>query len=70
MRCAIPRNIWGSEMHYTAECCFSLTASYYADQCYQGLTRNIGVYLMGYPVHTNIRPSDWLMQCQNGPIYA
>ena len=39
---------------YTAECSFSLTASYYAYQCYLGLIRNIGVYLMGYPVHTNI----------------
>ena len=39
---------------YTAACGFSLTASYYAHQCYQGLIRNIGVYLMGCPVHTNM----------------
>ena len=50
-------------IYYTAASRFSLTASYYAYQCYLGLIRNIGVYLMGYPVHTNI-------QCHNGPIYA
>ena len=42
------------EFLYTAEGSLSLTASYYAHQCYLGLIRNIGVYLMGYPVHTNM----------------
>ncbi len=39
---------------YTAACNCSLTASYYAYQCYLDLIRNIGVYLLGYPVHTNM----------------
>ena len=30
---------------YTADCSSTLTASYYAHQCYLGLIRNIGVYM-------------------------
>ncbi len=40
-------------MSYTAQCSFFLTSSYYTYRYYLGLIRNIGVYLMGYPVHTN-----------------
>ncbi len=54
-RCCLP---W---TEYTAECSFFLIASYYAQQCYLGLIRNIGIYLMGCPVHTNMLEALWLV---------
>ena len=46
---------------YTAACSFFLTASYFAHQCYLGIIRNMGVYLMGYPVHTNMYYHAWYL---------